>query len=872
MKSTTVSLLRKKEDIMATKTFEELKQLAIQIRDEKTNKQNTATRIGTQMLEHLNKLEQDYYDKTATDEELKQRDEKLTELSSKAERTNWSIGDITYEDKDGYLTSAGVYQGIDSYHSKTTSRIKVATGDSFRYKGIGRSAGVSWIFFNGEAIASTGQYNNTEEYTEVVVPDGVDNVMFSSFARKDETVILDVVLINSFDDRINLKIDSVSKSVTDISEKAESIKSDVDVMSADVASSKSITDLFDFQEKISDKNLLNPDLYEPGYLNSSGELLVTASSTLSVSGYIPVKPGTTYSIYAFEIGGSIGRTRFINYFEEGKQHISGSQDSLKSVITTPQNCSFLRISTYSKTSDGIEFDLTNTGVFEGENAEFEKYNLGESLNYAHSSSTTDLDDESIVNKKDVYNLIKSETTNQSGDLDVTVEWPNVRIANGADNINVTLNRYFGVENNYSGNPMLNFTRWEYGGISYNNVDDVAPMHVQNTTIGANHAQPCVIGTITAHGKDNKSIGTEWTAVDGTKYYIMRIVDENNIVFLSENKGTAENHEFIALSEGKLTSGSESLTVTAVKSAQLFESVFNVTQKILKNGIENIESSQNFKADYIDIVEEYDIVNTHEVLESIKLRKGSSENPVFTNSTAMIHVQNMYRILSNLTVLVYANIIFRQSVKFKDIMINQAMPISTANDISYYIPNSLPIKGYDFRKPLKISFSTDVPYLGVDKSVWADPDVAPNRIVQFYGEIGFAIGYIPGINLSTDETFEMRYNTGKIYPHVVRSSVAGDMREKDDVFNGGIYRCFFKKPENERLSFYHFTHNSSEYVYIDYKSSCLDNVILDESFNGKKIEVIESQNTNLKTDIYNNGFFVKATYIEDDTCYIVVKIS
>lgn len=65
---------------MATKTFEELKQLAIQIRDEKTNKQNTATRVDTAMLEHINKLEQDYYDKTKTDEELKERDEKLTEL------------------------------------------------------------------------------------------------------------------------------------------------------------------------------------------------------------------------------------------------------------------------------------------------------------------------------------------------------------------------------------------------------------------------------------------------------------------------------------------------------------------------------------------------------------------------------------------------------------------------------------------------------------------------------------------------------------------------------------------------------------------------------------------------------------------------
>ena len=65
---------------MATKTFEELKQLAIQIRDEKTNKQNTATRVGTAMLEHINKLEQDYYDKAQTDEELKERDDKLTEL------------------------------------------------------------------------------------------------------------------------------------------------------------------------------------------------------------------------------------------------------------------------------------------------------------------------------------------------------------------------------------------------------------------------------------------------------------------------------------------------------------------------------------------------------------------------------------------------------------------------------------------------------------------------------------------------------------------------------------------------------------------------------------------------------------------------
>ena len=66
---------------MATKTFEELKQMAIQIRDEKTNKQNTATRIGTQMLEHLNKLEQDFLDKDTTEDKFSELQESFVSNS-----------------------------------------------------------------------------------------------------------------------------------------------------------------------------------------------------------------------------------------------------------------------------------------------------------------------------------------------------------------------------------------------------------------------------------------------------------------------------------------------------------------------------------------------------------------------------------------------------------------------------------------------------------------------------------------------------------------------------------------------------------------------------------------------------------------------
>lgn len=108
---------------MATKTFEELKQLAIQIRDEKTNKQNTATRVGTAMLEHINKLEQDYYDKTKTDEELKERDDKLTELE-------WNTTNIINNESITY-TGKGIAYDVHilrEFNVEEEISIKVKTG------------------------------------------------------------------------------------------------------------------------------------------------------------------------------------------------------------------------------------------------------------------------------------------------------------------------------------------------------------------------------------------------------------------------------------------------------------------------------------------------------------------------------------------------------------------------------------------------------------------------------------------------------------------------------------------------------------------------------------------------------------------------
>lgn len=110
---------------MATKTFEELKQLAIQIRDEKTNKQNTATRVGTAMLEHINKLEQDYYDKTQTDEELKERDDKLTELEEKSIYIKKKSGIIYGRDQQIIINSTLLKKNSKIYYKSNSSNVLV---------------------------------------------------------------------------------------------------------------------------------------------------------------------------------------------------------------------------------------------------------------------------------------------------------------------------------------------------------------------------------------------------------------------------------------------------------------------------------------------------------------------------------------------------------------------------------------------------------------------------------------------------------------------------------------------------------------------------------------------------------------------------
>lgn len=344
-----VNLLRKKLKIMATKTFEELKQMAIQIRDEKTNKQNTATRIGTQMLEHLTKLEQDFLDKDTTES-------KFSELGS---------GKILYchlLDKTGNIISIptqeieGIYQVADGTTYTNVSSwgmtpiVPLNSAKRIRYHGHNTTTSMSVapvVFFdiNYKVIGAVtvGDLQPTEyDDFETDVP---DNAVYARYCSHTYT---DKFEISVVDFRIEKPTSSIS---------AEIQKDNRILCSA----------LINYNGKVSDLSSIENGAYidKNGVLQSSNSYLVTdyvcvdKLKTITWQGYLTknVAPVSAVAFYDYN-------KKFISSITVGADSTDATYKEEKSIIqdiVIPEYAVYARATCHfcAKTIHNIEFCISS---------------------------------------------------------------------------------------------------------------------------------------------------------------------------------------------------------------------------------------------------------------------------------------------------------------------------------------------------------------------------------------------------------------------------------------------------------------------------------------------------------------------------------
>lgn len=117
---------------------------------------------------------------------------------------------VEMSERVGFLMHNGSYSSDPSLHCKTTSKIYCFEGWVFSYKGRGSALSASWIFYSGDRLVDYGQHQGE---TQVEIPEGVDNIVFSSYNGLDDDVVLEVELIKPQFLNANNLINNLAKKI-----------------------------------------------------------------------------------------------------------------------------------------------------------------------------------------------------------------------------------------------------------------------------------------------------------------------------------------------------------------------------------------------------------------------------------------------------------------------------------------------------------------------------------------------------------------------------------------------------------------------------------------------------------------------------------
>ena len=112
---------------------------------------------------------------------------KLTELDNKINLY------FTYEEGVGVIGKDGeVLESFTSFHYKVTPIYYCKQGDVFRYKGNNADSAIACAFYYNNKFVSYLQTGNINEFTDIVIGEGINGVKFASFNSISKDVILEV--------------------------------------------------------------------------------------------------------------------------------------------------------------------------------------------------------------------------------------------------------------------------------------------------------------------------------------------------------------------------------------------------------------------------------------------------------------------------------------------------------------------------------------------------------------------------------------------------------------------------------------------------------------------------------------------------------
>lgn len=383
-----------------------------------------------------------------------------------------------------------------------------------------------------------------------------------------------------------------------------------------------------------------------------------------------------------------------------------------------------------------------------------------------------------------------------------------------------------------------------GELVYAAIDEAAPVMITYGNLAGNHGLLTALTiTVPDHGFTIADTGKAELKAGVRKYYILKVIDKDTLLIMSENIGTNGIGFFDrSTMKNSFSCNGREYKVTKLLHTQLYPNSRIKKQHFLLDGKELPAGEFIRRGKKLTCDEVYEVVSPIGILDNVLKNPGKEVVADVADIPAVVEISNFYTFTPDGTMYLDQKNKFLQKSALRRLGLLQTQIIYTAGKNTfreYYVPKTRAFEQgnvkYDFAKG--VDFTGKLPLINFAGERLADKNNLPERFIQIAGrkdpksgvlrETGLVIGYSLRYGATRPE---MRKNsasglpawiniTQKTYPYVIQSN-GGVVVEAGTVIASSGYRKLFVPEKFGRIvpAAYTVMEKGKELLYLHFRES------------------------------------------------------
>jgi len=424
-------------------------------------------------------------------------------------------------------------------------------------------------------------------------------------------------------------------------------------------------------------------------------------------------------------------------------------------------------------------------------------------------------------------------------------------------------------------------------------DDAAPIQTQNAGfLSGIHGLLVPKAYCAGTTKTNADIGTKWMDDQGHRFILTKVSGDSltfyckpsSYVSATWTMATAINN--LKVWNAPKGSQTDSITFSGQTTEQQYPMEVNHTRSVLRNGYETIAPGRQGYAGFIDLVDEFDIVDP----STIDTTQSGSWSWT-SGASALMRVTITYRATPGCTGIhtIYDT---KRSFNAARLVGTQVCAIATGTTWAnryYYLPKVRSLSGaYNWTAPQLINSTGSLVNFTADSLLSAtDPPYRAVFLLKKNAESNYDIGYAFGYAPFGDAAQNLRGSGASWYPWVIsgprkaypvlRSYDAGVLTATTGDLDFWCYRQWLD-PKAHSDTKWAYWNNANQYgddmVYVDYHGAqTADATVLPSRMWGKTVTVVDTLHvTGISATVPPTGIVMSTTPAGGDTlAYAVLRL-